>query len=448
MNEFSKKNSNIFSLQVNQTFKLELIEKVSQIFKNHSVDFNFKFENGTTVSCNVTIDELPHNLTANVPAMNRFSETISVSNKKFSITQIFNSSGHSHINISCKCWNRLNNPYVELPVTIMEVRKVPERLTNFSLDVSKRILNSSEVFQLFFYFGSSEEMTCNVTSNSSGVTKTHKYEELLQTEAAASGSRKSFKVNSIAEALSPYLLLSVTCRNVLNEVKANITVNVLAVSIQGLSIDFISFMCHGSPIVIERNVTAGSPVYDAVFIDGNMVVEKVSFEHNITLKVDSSLYGIAGVKNVSLRAANSASNLQTVGREIRIAMPISDVDVMINFTLASPQGLSDRPYLILPVSDEVNFTAVVTPMALGYFYKWTINGVTEQTSETTWSFSFPTIGTYAFQLSVSGCNEVTLQRNITVISPIEAFTVRTNPSPECVVCNFVLNVSQIHNTSF
>ena len=420
-------------MKVVQAFKSQLIQTVPHLFKNHPVDFNFKIENGTSVVCNVTIDEVPVNSSTNSVPQRVVSETINVSNKKFAITHNFTSSEDSNINVTCTCWNRLFYPVVHLPVTSFNVRRVPESMENFSLNVSKRALNNSETFQLFIFLEKGEDMTCNVTLNSTKIPQSYTYDQLLQTEAAASNSRKSYTIDVIAHSVTPNLLIAVTCKNVWNEFQGNVTVTVVEVAVEGLTIDLDDFLCYGSPMLIKRNVTRGSPINDIVYINGVNVSNTMTFEENTILSLDHSLYGVAGVKEISVESSNSVNSLQSPRKQVKVAMTITNIDVLMNFTLSSPQGLPQRPALTLPVADRVSFTAILTPQANGYIYNWSINGTIGESNNSFWSYSFPTVGSYIFRLSVTGCHEFVFQRNIAVISPIGNFEVKTDPSPQCVV---------------
>ena len=311
-------------------------------------------------------------------------------------------------------------------------------MTNFSFDVSKRILNNSETFQLFLFFEKGEDMTCSVALNSTNITKSYTYDQLLPTETAVSNSRKSYTIDVVANSLTPTLLLEVVCINPFNEVRGNTTVTVLEVFIEGLIIDLDSLLCHGSPMLITRNVTRGSPINDVIYINGVNVSNTVTFDEKAILSVHHSLYGAAGIKQVYVRSSNSINSLHTPWKQIKVIMSIANINVLTNFTLSSPQGLAQRPAFALPVNERVNFTAIVTPQAVGYIYNWSINDITEDKRNETWSFTFPTIGSYLFRLSVTGCQEVIFERNISVVSPIEAFEVKTNPTPECVVSYLVI----------
>ena len=403
------------------------------MFKNHPVNFNFKIENGTSVVCNVTIDEIPVNSTTSTVPQRLVSATINVSNKEFTITHNFTSSEDSNINVTCTCWNRLFYPAVQLPDTSLNVQRIPERIENFSLNVSKRALNNSETFQLFIFLEKGEDMTCNVTLNSTKIPQSYTYDRLLQTQAAASNSRKSYTIDVIAHSVTPNLLVAVACRNIFNVVQGNATVTVVEVAVEGLTIDVDEFLCYGSPMLIKRNVTRGSPINDIVYINGVNASNTMTFDENTVLSLDHSLYGIAGVKEVSVESSNSVNSLQSSKKQVKVAMTITNVDVLMNFTFSSPQGLPQRPALVLPVADRINFTAIVTPQANGYIYNWSVNGAIGESNNTFWSYSFPTVGSYLFRLSVTGCREFIFQRNIAVLSPIDNFEVKTDPSPECVV---------------
>lgn len=395
--------------------------------------FQFKIQNGTSVQCYVSINETSTNSSINASPSNVVSTLVSVSNKAFSVSHTFTSTGDSFVNISAKCWNRLNLPDVLLSTANIEVQKIPEIMTDFTLDVNKRILNSSESFYLFLIFKAGDRMNCNVTSNSTGIAQSYTYKQLASNEQIYAGSRKAYKLQLNADSSLPTLLLHAKCRNVFNEVNSNITVEVLPVPILGLKMSVKDFICHGPPLIILRNVTQGSPIYDSLYINSLKVFERMNYRMNETLAVEQSAYGIAGWKNISLRSWNRYGAVSSITRQIRMAMTINNLNVNFSFNLSSSQALSTRPNLTLPVTEKVDFTALVTPNASGYIYNWTINGFTVSTNDHHFEYTFAMIGTYRFQLLVDGCNDVVYDRNLTVISPIDDFNVSVDPFPESVV---------------
>ena len=429
------------SFQINQTFKENLIEQVPYFFKNHSIIFHYKIQNGTSVQCYVSINETSTNSSINVSPSNVVSTLVSVTNKTFYVSHVFTSTGDSFVNISLKCWNRLNLPDVLLFTTNIEVQKTPEIMTNFTLDVNKRILNSSEPFYLFLIFQTGDRMNCNVTSNSTGLTQSYTYKQLASNEQIYTGSRKAYRLQVNADSLLPTLLLHVKCRNVFNEVNSNITVDLLPIPILGLKMSVKDFNCHGPPLIILRNVTQGSPIYDSVYINSVKIFERVNYRMNETLALEPSAYGAPGWKNITLRSWNRYGAVSSKTRQIRMAVTIIDLNVNISFDLSSSQALSTRPNLTLPVTEKVNFTAMVSPNASGYIYNWTINGFTVSTDVNDWQYTFPVIGTYRFQLTVDGCNDFIYDRNLTVISPIDDFNISVDPFPESVVSQPIFHFS-------
>ena len=416
---------------MNQTFKQQLIVQVPYLLKNQSVDFLFAMKNGTSVQCFISINESSSYFGSN-SSINVISNSITVTNKQFAITHTFTSPGDSVIYLEAKCWNRLKLPDVRYTTTL-EVQKIPEIIKNFSVDVSKWTVKSSEIFHIYLYFETGERMTCNITSNSTGITSSYSYKELLANEVSSSDTRKSYRLPFAADSALPTLLINIVCQNILNEAHGNVSLDILPVPIEGLKVNVMNFACYGTNIPVSRNVTKGSPIYDTIIINNNTVLHQLNYIANQTHYIGPDLYGLAGTKYLTIRSSNSLNFQQSETFKLRIALPVTTLDVAMNFTLSSPQGLSVRPCLILPLSETVNFTALVTPLANGYLYQWQINEIKLQTNASFWSFSFPSIGIYRFRLEVGGCNSLILERNLTVISAISSFNVTTNPTPNCVV---------------
>ena len=120
-------------LQLNQTFKQELIQAVPYYFKEKLVHIYLDVANGTSLSCSITITDA---------TTKTYSMTMVVTDKTFLKTFTFTSPGDTFPNISATCQNRANFRDASLPLTHFDFRQIPQALTNFSVRLSKQVLST------------------------------------------------------------------------------------------------------------------------------------------------------------------------------------------------------------------------------------------------------------------------------------------------------------------
>ena len=337
--------------------------------------------------------------------------------------------------IGGKCWNRLNySSEVILAPASVQIQKIPELMTNFSLAVNKTDLKTNEALELLVIFLDGDQISCNVSYNGTGTTFQFDYQTLVSFQEVYSEGRKAYRLTLPANSLSKTLPINVTCRNVWHELEKSIVVSVSQVPIQGIAIEPGGFACFNLSTLVVTSLLQGAPVYKALFVDDLKRAESFTFnDTNSSFAVTSHMWGAPGWKQVSIYAWNDVSSTPNVTKTMRVADTITSLDVQMNFTLSSSQGLSDRPSLILPVSERVDFTALVSPNASGYLYNWTINGTAANLLTPDWFYTFPSTGIYRLNLVADGCNNVVYDKYLRIVASIADFSVSVQPFPEVVV---------------
>ena len=390
-------------------------------------------QNGTSTVCQVSISE--------TLGLTTWYNTIAAGSKSFSYNHTFVSLGDTTSLIGGRCWNRLNLPIVVLAPVTIDVRQAPKPMTNFSLELSKPIVQTGESFYLYVIFLNGTHMNCSVISTSAGISHNFIYDNLVAFQQVYSNSRKAYRLTFSSAVFSLGHRIDVVCRNILKEVAANITIQV-QIPVSGISSDVPSFACFGPSFLAKYFLTQGAPIHKKLFIDSVQKSDYYSVhgkDNNFT--VTSGLYGASGVKSIHSISWNDVSSLTSKTKQIRIAKTILSVTVNFTFTLTSSQALSARPLHVVPTSEWVFFTMFVTPAAAGYIYHWSMNGPVVdfgQTVGTAGQYIFSTPGAYSFRVVTDGCNNFTYDANLTVNSPIEDFSVYFSPTPEVVVNKTVL----------
>ena len=288
-------------------------------------------------------------------------------------------------------------------------------------------------------------MNCTVNSTTAGILQSYTYSVLTSDQISYSNSRKAYRRTLNTNTYSTGHQIQVACRTVIKEVIDIISI-VVEIAISGLTLTMPNFACHGTRINVQSLVSQGKPVTKEVRVN---LVKKLDYPSSITkdntFSVDDTLYGNPGWKGIQVDVWNNVTGKQRVEKTIRIASTISKVTLQIGFTLSSSQALPDRPYLVVPTNEVITFNATVTPQNIGYIYRWTIgptsgsSPTTAQTTVPTFLRTFTSVGSWSFGLVVDGCNNVSLERNLTVIATIADFSLTTNPTPEVVV-NFTTTI--------
>lgn len=280
-------------------------------------------------------------------------------------------------------------------------------------------------------------MNCTVNSTSAGIHATYTDNDLFLIHKVLADSSKEYAVTYSSLQYGPSHLMKATCRNILSEVSHETAFEV-QIPISGVNIIAPNVGCFGSVITVNSTLSAGKPVTKELLIDS---VKKIDYPSS-TVKdnsfyINSTHYGSAGQKQITVNSWNTVSpSKQAASKGIRITRTITNLELGIAFTISSPQGLSDRPYLYVPISEVITFTAVVTPSDNGYIYDWSIEGATATSSTTlvpSYSYTFSSVGLWKIRLVVRGCSDVALERNLTVVGPISDFSLVTVPTPETVV---------------
>lgn len=360
-----------------------------------------------------------------------------VPDRIFNYTSSFTSSTFS-ARVFGFCSNRINIPEVRLDVTI-HLKWLPEVISNFSLELDNRITSNGSSFNLYLIFSKGNNMGCNVTSISAGILKRLTYTELLTYQQSYTLGRKAYVLPLSTNVASRSHRLDVICRNVISEVISNISLQV-QVPIADLNINLSRVLCYNDTLYVATKLSQGTFIYKSLAIDSFPVLK--SYSDNMTssmFAVSPKLYGSPGWKNVTVRAWNNVS-ASTSAAAVRIAENITGLDMLINFTMSSSQALGSRPDFVVPVHEWINFTAVVSPNASGYLYSWGLNGnaTQVQTANKFWSYYFTTVGKHTLNVTVDGCNKLSYEAVLTVLSPVNDFPVTINPFPMAVVNKTVL----------
>ncbi len=362
---------------------------------------------------------------------------VQVANKSFAYNYTFTTPGDTTHVIGGKCWNRLNIPPLNIAGSSIEVREIPEQMTNFSLALSKQIVSINENFYIYLVFLKGNHMNCSVSSSSSGISQHLTYNQLIAYQQSYSNGRKAYRLFLSTNVFSLAHRIDVVCRNVWEELSDNVTFQA-QIPVSGISMTVGSLVCFGDSFDVSSSLLAGAPIHKALYIDSIQIIPLDYYSINVTSNTFPLLpmaYGAAGRKNIHVRAWNDVSSLTSSTSVVRIAKTITILsDVTENFTLTSLQAKTVRPRHVLPASKVIVFAALVTPNADGYDYRWMIDNVQIALGTApTWSRTFSTPGQYKFKLIVDGCNSKTYEQNMTVVSPIEDFSLSYIPSPEVVV---------------
>ena len=280
-------------------------------------------------------------------------------------------------------------------------------------------------------------MNCSVNSTSASILQSYSYSTLLTTQTTLSNGHKRYHATYSSLPYSPSHMIQVTCRNILTEVRGERSLEV-QIPISGVDLTVPNFACFGTTFSVISSITLGKPVAKELLIDSIKKLEYPSSTTNDnTFSVTSSKYASPGFKGISVSVWNTVSPVQqTSTQNIRIAKTITNLDLKVDFNISSPQGLPDRPSLVVPANEIVTFTALVTPADVGYYYHWSIEGpstASASQSVTTFSYIFTSVGSWKLRLVGDGCNNITIERNLTVVAPISDFSLVSDPTPETMV---------------
>lgn len=403
-------------LQVNQTFKASLVEQVSYFFRNHPIDFYIDISNGTTVTCNF------------FPGM---SVTTIIKDKKLKGSNTY--TVETSASVYATCDNRLSMPVTSNTISL-QLKEVPETMLNFSLELSDSIVKAGDSLYLLLIFKQGNEMSCNVTSATAAISRTLAYSDLLPLQESHGSGGKAYRIGISTGVFSLNHRIDAACRNVISQVKGNITLQVQeAVSV--LSLRLPSFLCYNRTLNVLANATKGRPLHKAFFINSVKYLDFYSASGTPNVfSVNSSSYGVPGWKQLKVRAWNDVSSVESFA-SVRIATNTTSVSVVVNFTMSSYQALGVRPDAFLPARERINFTAVVKPVTDGLIYNWSINGNMTRASTILphWDFNFTRPGSYLVVLAVDGCNDTVYQQWYTVLEPVLDFAVNINPHPVVLV---------------
>ena len=280
-------------------------------------------------------------------------------------------------------------------------------------------------------------MNCTVNSTTAGLFVTYTASDLFSMHTVLADSSKEYSATYSGLSYGPSHLIRAMCRNILSEVSSEKTFEVqIRVSAVGIIAPDVS--CFGTIITVNSTVSAGKPVTKELLIDS---VKKIDYPSS-TVKdnsfyVNSTHYGSAGSKVVTVKVWNTVSpTKQAASKSIRITRTITSLDLAISFTISSPQGLTSRPYLYVPINEVVTFSALVVPADNGYIYDWSIEGPSIASSSLlvpTFTYTFSSVGSWKIRLVVRGCKDVILERNLTAVGPIGVFSLTTVPTPDTVV---------------
>ena len=280
-------------------------------------------------------------------------------------------------------------------------------------------------------------MNCTVNLTTAGMVATYTANELYEIHEALAGSSKQYSFSYSNLQYGPSHLVRVMCRNILAE-ESKETLLEVQIPVSGVGIIAPKVGCFGTTITVNSTVTAGKPVTKELLIDSVKKIERPSSViKDSAFFINSTHYGPAGLKQIYINVWNTVTPSKLgAGKVIRITRTITNLDLGIQFTISSSQGLSDRPYLHVPINEVVTFSAQVTPADNGYIYDWSIDGATtasNSTASSNYQFTFSSTGLWKLRLVVRGCADVSLERNLTAVGPISDFTLATVPTPETVV---------------
>ena len=401
-------------------------------FKNYPIDFYVNVENGTSVSCVVNT-----NLHASA-----ISTSVVVADRKFRGTRTYLSGGSSMISFNARCSNRLLLSAAS-PAIAVELREIPETMTNFSLELSAKVVRVGELFHLLIIFTKGNEMSCNITSLTGGISLSYTYAQLIARQQGHRSGGKAYKILMQTNAFSLDHQINVTCRSVLNEVQGSVRLQAQE-PVSGLALNLPTILCHNETLNVTATTSQGQPIFRSLFINSTKLLKFYAIDgsSNVFL-VPPSMYGEPGLKEVTVEAWNNVSTLERLAR-VRVARNVTAVSVLVNFTISSDQGLERRPINLLPVRERIDFTANVVPSVDGFVYSWSINGNLSNASTTTphWNYTFISAGAYLLTLVVSGCDSFVYQRYYTVLEPVEDFQVNVQPYPVVLVSSsFSVNVT-------
>ena len=405
---------------MNQTFKDSLIEAVPYYFKNHPIDLYVDVTNGTTVSCSIQ----PFG----------FAMSAVVQNRQYKLTHTFTTTDSDTYSIYARCTNRLLTNLDSGSINI-ELREVPERIANFSLEMPNNIVRISTSFDLLIVFMKGNYMNCSITSSTAGISPLiYSYSDLVARQESHTSGGKAYRIKTSTSVISINHQLDVICRNVLDEVKGNVTFQAQQL-VSGLALNLPPLLCHNETLSVAVATTGGSPLYKSLSIDSHKYLDFYSANGSANVfTVASWMYGDPGLKQITVRTWNDISST-TATSYVRIARNVTSLSVIVNFTMSSPQALARRPGNYLPVQERINFTAVVIPAVQGFIYNWSLNGnlSNASTAAPTWFYTFSDAGTYLLRLVVGGCRNTVYQRYFTVLEPVKDFVVTINPSPVVLV---------------
>ena len=337
--------------------------------------------------------------------------------------------------VTGRCSNRLNVPSVLTTPTVLQLKLIPEAMTNFSLELSNNLVQTGQAFQIRLIFLQGNKMSCNISASTAAIFNTFTYAQLLGYQQAHTLGRKAYVIGLATNVFSFSHRIDVICRNILGQVQSSVNFQA-QLRMTGISMNLPSFLCYNSTLLVQTTLTQGRPVYKTLSVDTQ---EKDKFQSdNITANVFSilqNMYGESGWKTVLVRAWNNVSSIQTSG-SIRIARNVTVLAVLTNFTMSSSQALPARHADYLPMLERINFTAIVSPNTSGFIYNWSINGsvsISEQTTGPYWFFTFPSTGSFLFKLVVDGCNDYVYQKTFEVLEPVKDFSLTITPFPVVVV---------------
>ena len=141
----SNTSNNSKFLQLNQTFKEELIQAVPYYFKDKPVHIYLDVAKGTSLSCSITIFDVTSTTHAMAPV---------VKDRIFLTTSAFASPGNTFPNVSATCQNRNNFRVATLSAQTFDFRQIPEPVTNLSVSLSSNVISTFESLTVNFVLGS------------------------------------------------------------------------------------------------------------------------------------------------------------------------------------------------------------------------------------------------------------------------------------------------------
>ena len=385
-------------------------------FKNYPIDFYIDVKNGTTVSCYVHSGA---------------SASVLVTDRYFKATRTYASG--SRVSVYARCSNRLHVTARSSSITI-DLKEVPEAMTNFSLELPTKIVRVGQSFHLLIAFVNGNEMTCNITSITDGTSITYLYSQLVARQESHNSVGKAYRITLSTSVFSLAHQLDVVCRNVRNEVKGSVAFQAEE-PVTNLGLSLPKLLCFNETLPVRIITSQGRPLLSSLYINGTKHLEYYSENGSFNVfRVQRVMYGEPGWKEIVIRAGNNISAAEKSAR-LRVARNITGLSLLVNFTISSNQALERRPANLLPINETVNFTASVIPRAEGYSYRWSINGNMSVVFENTsyWQYAFDTSGKHLLELEVFGCNNFTYRQYFTVLEPVKDFLVTIRPYPVVLV---------------